>query len=74
MVCAEDDLVLPEVKMAMTIMMMKLNDCNRVKVVMHSDSNLCAQHCNEEGQLCLAGSAEPSAGIIILMIIVFVLS
>ena len=34
---------------------------------------MCTQHCNEEGQLCLAGGAEPSEGIIILMIIVFVL-
>ena len=37
---------------------------------MHSDSNLCTQHCNEEGQLCLAGGAELSAGIIILMIVI----
>ena len=37
---------------------------------MHSDSNLCTQHCNEEGQLCLAGGAELSAGVVILIVIV----
>ena len=37
---------------------------------MHNDSNLCTQHCKEDGQLCLAGGSEPSAGIVILIIIV----
>ena len=29
-----------------------------------------SQHCNEEGQLCLAGGAELSAGVVILIVIV----